>query len=75
MVGPGIACKDGRLVATHANGCPAFGSYRVDPNGGWSPWSLQVLEIKDGRIVTMHNYLNTELFEQFGLPARLDAGS
>jgi RNA polymerase sigma-70 factor, ECF subfamily len=75
MLGPGIGCKDGRLVATHANGCPAFGSYRVDPDGGWSPWSLQVLEIKDGQIVTMHNYLNTELFEQFGLPPRLDAGS
>jgi RNA polymerase sigma-70 factor, ECF subfamily len=75
MLGPGIQCKGGRLVATRANGCPAFGSYRVDPNGGWSPWSVQVLEIKDGRIVTMHNYLNTELFEQFGLPAHLDAGS
>jgi RNA polymerase sigma-70 factor, ECF subfamily len=72
MLGPGIGCKDGRLVATRANGCPAFGSYRVDPDGGWSPWSLQVLEIKDGQILTMHNYLNTELFEQFGLPAHLD---
>jgi RNA polymerase sigma-70 factor (ECF subfamily) len=73
MLGPGIACKGGRLVATRANGCPAFGSYRVDPDGGWSAWSLQVLEIKDGRILTIHNYLNTEVLEEFGLPAHLDA--
>jgi RNA polymerase sigma-70 factor (ECF subfamily) len=73
MLGPGIACKGGRLVATHANGCPAFASYRVDPQGGWAAWSLQVLEVKDGRIIQIHNYLNTELLPAFGLPLRLDA--
>jgi RNA polymerase sigma-70 factor (ECF subfamily) len=70
--GPGIGCKDGRLVATQANGCAAFGSYRTDPAGGFSPWALQVLEIADGRIVGHHNFLDTRLFEQFGLPAHLD---
>src|SRR6202000_383780 len=59
MLGPGIECKGGRLVAARANGCPAVASYRVGPAGGWSAWSLQVLELKDGRIVTIHNYLNT----------------
>jgi RNA polymerase sigma-70 factor (ECF subfamily) len=73
MLGPGIACKGGRLVATRANGSPAFASYRVDPEGGWSAWSLQVLEIKGGQIVTIHNYLNTELLPEFGLPLRLDS--
>jgi RNA polymerase sigma-70 factor, ECF subfamily len=73
MLGPGIDCKGGRLLGTRANGCPAFGSYRVDPGGGWSAWSLQVLELKHGRIITIHNYLNTELLAEFGLPARLDA--
>jgi len=70
--GPGIGCKDGRLVATQANGCAAFGSYRVDPGGGFSPWALQVLEVAEGRIVGHHNFLDTRLFEQFGLPAHLD---
>jgi RNA polymerase sigma-70 factor (ECF subfamily) len=70
--GPGIGCKDGRLVATQANGCAAFGSYRKDPAGGFSPWALQVLEVADGRIVGHHNFLDTRLFEQFGLPAHLD---
>ena len=73
MLGPGIECQGGRLLATRANGCPAFASYRVDPDGGWSAWSLQVLELKDGRIVTIHNYLNTEILAEFSLPARLDA--
>jgi hypothetical protein len=48
-------------------------SYRVDPEGGWSAWSLQVLELKRGRIVTIHNYLNAEILAEFGLPPRLDA--
>jgi RNA polymerase sigma-70 factor (ECF subfamily) len=73
MLGPGIECKGGRLLATRANGCPAFASYRVDPEGGWDAWSLQVLELKGGRIVTIHNYLNTEILAEFGLPPRLDA--
>jgi RNA polymerase sigma-70 factor (ECF subfamily) len=73
MLGPGIACKGGRLLGSRANGCPAFASYRVDPAGGWSAWSLQVLEIKDGLITQIHNYLNTELLPAFGLPMRLEA--
>jgi RNA polymerase sigma-70 factor, ECF subfamily len=73
MLGPGIECDGGRLQATRANGCPAFGSYRIDPDGGWRAFSLQVLEIKGGRIVTIHNYLNTEILTEFGLPPRLDA--
>jgi RNA polymerase sigma-70 factor (ECF subfamily) len=73
MLGPGIDCKGARLEATHANGCPAFASYRIDPDGGWSAFSLQVLEIKGGRIVTIHNYLNAEILAEFGLPSRLEA--
>jgi RNA polymerase sigma-70 factor (ECF subfamily) len=73
MVGPGIGCQGGRLVAARANGCPAFASYRVDPEGGWKAWSLQVIEIKDHRITQIHNYLNTELLPAFGLPMRLEA--
>jgi RNA polymerase sigma-70 factor, ECF subfamily len=73
MLGPGINCKGGRLLATRANGCPAFASYRIDPEGGHMAWSLQVLEIKGGKIVQIHNYLNTELLPAFGLPLRLAA--
>ena len=74
FLGHGIGCKGGRLVAVAANGCLAFGSYRVDPDGGWSPWSVQVLELRGERISGHHNFLDTErLFPLFGLPAHLDS--
>lgn len=72
FLGTGIECKGSRLVATAANGCAAFGSYRLDPNGGWAPWSLQVLESDGERITGHHNFLDTSLFAQFGLPLHLD---
>ncbi len=70
--GPGIGCKGSRLLPTSANGRPAFGQYRVDPNGGHAPWALQVLEVEDGRITEFHAFLDTRLFAAFGLPAHLD---
>ena len=72
FVGPGIGCRGRGLVATAANGGTAFGSYKIDPEGGWAPWSIQVIEISEGRIVGHHNFLDTTLFEAFGLPAHLD---
>jgi RNA polymerase sigma-70 factor (ECF subfamily) len=70
--GPGIGCKGSRLLATTANGCAAFGQYRVDPEGGHTPWALQVLEISGGRIVEFHAFLDTSIFALFGLPDHLD---
>jgi len=71
----GIGCKDGRIIpVTSANGCAAFGTYRIDPEGGFFPWSVQVIEVgSDGRIVGHHNFLDTNLFDIFGLPRHLDA--
>jgi RNA polymerase sigma-70 factor (ECF subfamily) len=78
MVQPGPShCRGSRLVATSANGCPAFGQYRVDPGGGYAPWALQVLEISDAKIVEMAVFLSfldpERLFPAFGLPLHLDA--
>ncbi|MDQ1676938.1 MAG: polymerase sigma-70 factor, subfamily [Actinomycetota bacterium] len=72
LLGTGSGCRGSRLVATAANGCAAFGSYRVDPAGGHVPWALQVLEVSGGRITGYHHFLDTErLFPAFGLPSRL----
>jgi RNA polymerase sigma-70 factor (ECF subfamily) len=71
FLGSGSGCQGSRLVATAANGCPAFGSYRSDPAGGHFPWALQVLEISGDRIIGHHNFLDTNLFAAFGLPAHL----
>ena len=51
---------------------PRSGSYKPDGKGGHLPWSLQVVELEHGRIAAIHNYLNTELFAQFGLPPALE---
>jgi RNA polymerase sigma-70 factor (ECF subfamily) len=73
-LGTGIGCKDSRLIPTSANGMPAFGQYKPDPNGGLEPWSLQVLEIEDGRISGITFFLDTAaLFPLWGLPQHLDA--
>ena len=69
--GAGIGCKGSRLLATFANGCAAFGSYRIDPAGGHAPWALQVIEVSGDRIVGHHNFLDTSLFAAFGLPDHL----
>jgi RNA polymerase sigma-70 factor (ECF subfamily) len=69
--GPGCGCRGSRLVATSANGCAAFGSYRPDGKGGHTPWALQVIEVSGDRIVGHHNFLDTDLFAVFGLPSHL----
>jgi RNA polymerase sigma-70 factor (ECF subfamily) len=66
-------CQGSRLIATSANGCPAFAQYRPDPSGGFTPWAMQVLEISRGAITAMNFFLDTErLFPQFGVPSHLD---
>jgi RNA polymerase sigma-70 factor (ECF subfamily) len=72
FVGQGAGCEGARLVPTRVNGCPAFGSYRVDPAGGHMPFSIQLLEIQNGEICGYHHFLYPELFAAFGLPDHLD---
>jgi RNA polymerase sigma-70 factor (ECF subfamily) len=74
MLGPGSGCRGSRLLPTAANGCPAFGQYRLDPDGGHKPWALQVLEISGSRISAINSFLETDtIFPAFGLPAHLPA--
>lgn len=82
MLGPGAACRGSKLIALTANGCPAFASYKPDPDSGdWLPWSLTILETtvdgQDEAIVTgVHNFLapfTPDLFRSFGLPDRRGA--
>jgi len=68
MLGPGNGCCGSRLIPTVANGHPAFGQYRTT-----GPWALIVLEISDGRIKGINNFLDVErLFPLFGLPPRFE---
>ncbi|GAA0486995.1 DNA-directed RNA polymerase sigma-70 factor [Paractinoplanes deccanensis] len=74
MRGTGSGCEGSRLVPLVANGMPAFGQYRPSLTGpGHDPWAITVLEISDGRIARMTNFLDTQrLFPFFGLPPHLE---
>jgi RNA polymerase sigma-70 factor, ECF subfamily len=72
MLGPGASCRGSRLIPVAANGSPAFAQYKPDPEGGYSPWALQVVEISGDRVVGLSFFLDTErLFPAFGLPDHL----
>jgi RNA polymerase sigma-70 factor (ECF subfamily) len=74
MLGPGHGCEGSRMLATTANGSPAFGQYRPSgPGGRHEPWGLHVIESRDGCITAINVFLDTpHLFPLFGLPVRLD---
>jgi RNA polymerase sigma-70 factor, ECF subfamily len=73
-MGTGIGCRGSRLIPTMANGSPAFGQYKPSPDGGLEPWSVQVLELSDGRISGITFFLDTaRFFPLFGLPDRFEA--
>lgn len=74
LLGPGSGCRGSRLLPTAACGLPAFGQYRVSPEGGHKPWALIVLELQADRISGWNSFLDTEaLFPRFDLPASLPA--
>jgi len=71
-LGYGIGCKGSRLLPLEVSGSPAFAQYRPSgPGGRHEPWSIQVLELRGGRIAHIHHFLDTRLFERFGAPAHL----
>jgi RNA polymerase sigma-70 factor, ECF subfamily len=71
FLGQGIGCQGSKLIATWANGSPAFGSYKPAEDGTRRPWAIQVIEVSGDRIVGHHNFLGPELFRVFGLPDHL----
>jgi RNA polymerase sigma-70 factor (ECF subfamily) len=73
-LGHGIGCKGSRLLPIDVNGAPGFAHYKPGgPGGGFTPWAIQVLELRDGAIVHLHHFLDPALFARFGLPPTLPA--
>ena len=72
--GAGAGCRGSRVIpTTSANGSPAFAQYKQAPDGTYSAWALQVIEVADGRVVDFMFFLDVErVFPLFGLPLRLD---
>ena len=61
------------MVATSANGQPAFGLYMRTERGDFEPFHLQVLDIEGDRVRHVAAFFDTNLFRRFGLPDRLPA--
>ena len=71
--GPGAGCAGSRMLPVTANGAPGWGQYRAAPGGGFEAWAIQIVEIRDGRIIGLNSFLDTAvLFPQFGLPLTLE---
>jgi len=72
FLGQGIVCEHGRLIPVDVNGTAGFGNYHFVRPGLWEPWAIQVIEEADHKIVGQHNFLYPSLFEEFGLPPRIE---
>jgi RNA polymerase sigma-70 factor (ECF subfamily) len=73
FLGHGKDCRGSVLVPVAANASPAFAQYRrSEAPGEHHAWSIQVLEVADGRITALTSFLDTRLFARFGLPERLE---
>jgi RNA polymerase sigma-70 factor, ECF subfamily len=72
MTGTGAKCEGSKVLVTAANGGPAIGIYNPDGDG-YKPWAIVVVETSEGKISGLHHFIYPELFEQFGLPQRLEA--
>ncbi|HEV7872264.1 MAG TPA: sigma-70 family RNA polymerase sigma factor [Modestobacter sp.] len=69
LVGPGAGCRGSHVVPLELNGNPAFAQWRASgPDGSFEPWAIHALEMSGGRITRMTAFLDTRLFELFGLP-------
>lgn len=67
-------CLGSRLLPVRANGgCPGFAQYvPAEDQGQLQPWAIHMPEIKDGRILHLHHFIDPALFGRFGLPSFLD---
>ena len=70
LSGPGSGCEGSVLIPVRVSGRAGFAQYRASPRGH-SPFSLQVIDISDGRISRFTHYVDPRLFALFGLPDEL----
>jgi RNA polymerase sigma-70 factor (ECF subfamily) len=65
--------NDMPMIATTANGQPAYGLYMRSADGTFQPFHLQVLELDGGRVKHVGAFFDHRLFQTFGLPTHLPA--
>ncbi len=64
---------DMRMLATRANGQPAYGLYMRGEDGTFTPFHLQVLTLGPDGVEHVGAFFEASLFALFGLPASLPA--
>lgn len=66
-------CEGSRFLPVTVNGgYPALAQYMPSPEAFvLIPWGIHVLEIKDGKILHVQNFINAKLFSRFGLPEQI----
>ena len=70
MLGPGRECRGSRLVPVGLNGQPGFAHYRASgPGGTHRPFALQLLRLDGDRVAAITSFLDTRLFDLFGIPS------
>jgi hypothetical protein len=63
-----------RVVATRANGAPAFGYYRRDPHAEvYRPTGIMVVTVAGARVSSLARFGDKSLFATFGLPRTITA--
>ena len=73
-LGPGGACRGSRMLEVQVNGTLGFAQYKPSASGERrDPWAVHLLEVADGRITSITNFLGPEHFRQLGLPEHLPA--
>ncbi len=60
-----------RMVATRANGFPAFGLYMLGHDGVHRAFQLQHVTVTEGGVAAVTAFFDTALFPVFGLPDEL----
>jgi RNA polymerase sigma-70 factor (ECF subfamily) len=62
------------MVATRANGCPAFAAYHRDSDGLLRAHGVHVLQLVPGAVAGVVAFLDPDLFPVFGLAPVLREG-
>lgn len=70
-LGKGAGCEGSRVLPITANGVPGVASYKPADDGTLRPWSIQVVESRDGKITALNHFIYEDLFAEFGLPPAL----
>ncbi|MDJ0396092.1 sigma-70 family RNA polymerase sigma factor [Rhodococcus sp. G-MC3] len=68
---PAQKAGDMRMVATSANGQPAYGLYMRDESGVHKAFQLHVVDVSGERVKHVACFFDLTLFERFGLPDQL----